>query len=498
MTASLLIRGGRILGLDGEAERVADMRIHDGIITEVGPDLAVRGEPVVDADGAWLIPGLWDSHVHFGQWARSTTWIALDGTAGPDDVCARVAAALSLRRETGRITMGFGYRSATWERLGTVDELDAVTGSQPVVLISGDAHNGWLNSAALSRLGLPHRTGPMTENEWFTTLARLTDLPEQQPTHEEEAAAVALLRSRGLAGLVDLEFTGAFRDWPARVAAGIRGLRVRTGVYQHQLDEVLEAGWRTGDVLPGGDGLITMGPLKIISDGSLGTRTAWCCEPYVGLSPQDPHAHGAANLTAPEMRALLSRARDGGLTVAVHAIGDRANQAALDAFADTGARGSIEHAQLLRREDVARFAQLGLTASMQPLHAVEDREMTQRWWADRADRTFLLRSLLDAGASLSFSSDAPVSPPDPWLAMAAAVHRSGDDRPPIQPEEQISAREALASSVDGQRIRPGAPGDLVLLGTNPLAHHDTTAETAEALKATKVLATVCAGEIMTP
>ncbi|GAA4890668.1 amidohydrolase [Tessaracoccus lubricantis] len=491
----MLVQGGRIVGLDGEDERIADVRIIDGVVTEVGEDLPGRGQEILDASGSWLIPGLWDKHVHFGQWSRSTTWIDLAGTLSPEDACSRVAQALEVRHDGGRISVGFGYRSAGWERVGTVAELDAVSGSQPVVLVSGDAHNGWLNTAALERLGVPARRDPMTENEWFETLARMTAMPEQAATVEEEKAAVAHLASRGLVGIVDLEFSDAFRDWPRRVAAGIRGLRVRAGVYPPQLDEVLDAGLRTGDVLPGGDGLVTMGPLKIISDGSLGTRTAWCCEPYLGLPADDPHPCGLINVAGEELEALMSKAHAAGLRLAVHAIGDRANQAALDAFAATDARGSIEHAQLLRREDVPRFAELGLTASMQPHHLVDDRDMTQRLWADRADRTFLAKSLLDAGATLALGSDAPVSPPDPWLGLAAAVHRSGDDRPALQPEEQLTAREALAASVHGQRLTVGAPGDMVLLGADPLAEHGSTEATAAALKSMEIVATLCAGEV---
>ncbi|MHA7861322.1 amidohydrolase [Tessaracoccus sp. Y36] len=495
MSGSVLVSGGLVVGLDGEGERAVDVRIRDGVVTEVGPDLPVRGEEVVDASGCWLIPGLWDKHVHFGQWARSTTWIGLAGTAGPEEVCARVAQALEMRRDDDRIAVGFGYRSAAWERVGTVAELDAVSGSQPVVLISGDAHNGWLNSAALERLGVAARPDPMKENEWFATLARLTAMPEQAATVEEEGAAVGYLASRGLVGIVDLEFADAFRHWPRRVAAGIRRLRVRAGVYPPQLDEVLAAGWRTGDTLPGGDGLITMGPLKIITDGSLGTRTAWCCEPYLGLAADDPHACGVVNVAGDELEGLLGRARAAGLALAVHAIGDRANQAALDAFEATGAAGSIEHAQLLRREDVPRFSRLGLTASMQPHHLVDDRDMSERWWGDRADRTFLVKSLLDAGATLALGSDAPVSPPDPWLGIAAAVHRSGDDRPAVQPEESLTAREALAASVDGRRISVGGPGDVVLLRTDPLADHGSPVATAAALRAMEVVATICDGAL---
>lgn len=486
MGASVLVRGGRLVGLDGEGERVADVRIVDGVVTEVGVGLT-GDEPVLDAAGGWVIPGLWDAHVHAEQWIRSTTWVDLSGTAGPEEVVARIAAALDQRPDDGRVVVGFGYRSGPWERVGTVAELDAVSGGRPVVCIAGDAHNGWLNSAALDLMGLPAREGPLVENEWFPVFGRLDSLPGTEPTDAEVDAALARLSSRGLVGLVDLEFSGSSRTWLGRVARGVRSLRVRTGVYPGDLDAIVERGWRSGEALPGGEGLITMGPLKIIGDGSMGTRTAWCCEPYAGVRPDDEHPCGAPNQSVDQMEALLRRAHAAGLEVAVHAIGDRANQAALDAFAATGARGSVEHAQLLRREDVARFAELGVRASVQPHHLVADRDAAGQVWPDRTDRLYLTRSLLEAGAELVLGSDAPVSPPDPWLAIAVAVHRSGDDRPAWHGDEALTPLQALAASVDGGRLAPGARGDVVVLGADPLD--------AANLLDMPVRVTVCAGRV---
>ena len=495
MSGSVLVRGGRVVGVDEGGSVPADVRIRDGVIVEVGPALAAPvDEAVLDAAGSFLVPGLWDAHVHFLQWVRSTTWVAVAGTAGPEEVCARIAAALADRAGDDRAMVAFGYRSAPWPRVGTVAELDAVTGGRPVVVIAGDAHNGWLNSAALAHFGLEPRTDPLAENEWFAIFGALATLPGVEPTEAEVDAAIARLSARGLVGLVDLEFDAAFRAWPALVARGQRALRVRAGVYPHQLDEVLAAGFRTGEGLPGGEGLATMGPLKVIADGSMGTRTAWCCDPYTDGSPGDDRAAGAPNVTASELADLLGRAHAGGLHAAVHAIGDRANAVALDAFEATGASGSVEHAQLLRREDIARFAALGVTASMQPHHLVADRDTAERVWADRTDRLYLARSLVDAGATLALGSDAPVSPPDPWLTMATAVHRSGDDRPGWHPAESLTPREALAASVDGRRLRVGDRGDLVVLGADPLWEGDPAATHAHLL-AMPVRATVCAGRI---
>ena len=136
--------------------------------------------------------------------------------------------------------------------------------------------------------------------------------------------------------------------------------------------------------------------------------------------------------------------------MATHAIGDAAVDAALTAYERSGAGGSLEHVQLVARGDVARIRRLGLRASVQPHHLVDDRDLTEQVWADRTDRCFAFRWLLDAGVTVSLGSDAPVSPLDPWLAIDAAARRTGDDRPAWHAEQVLTRREALAASVDGQ------------------------------------------------
>jgi predicted amidohydrolase YtcJ len=296
----------------------------------------------------------------------------------------------------------------------------------------------------------------------------------------------------GVTGIVDFEFSGDHHDWAERFHEGANLLRVRTATYADGLDAVIRAGLRTGDVLPGCDERITMGPLKIISDGSLNTRTAWCCEPYA-----DGSGCGEPNQTDEELHDLLKIATGNGLEVATHAIGDAAVQSALLAYEATGATGSIEHAQLIRREDVRRLAALGIRASVQPAHLLDDRDATERVWADRADRSFALRWMLDEGVTLAFGSDAPVSPLDPWLAMAAAVHRSGDQREPWHPEQALTPREALAASVDGQgTVRPGSRGDLVLLDGDPVEPADSSIARADRLRDMHVHATWVAGQLV--
>lgn len=450
-----------------------DLRIREGRVTEVAESLTpTPDEEVHDAGGRWAIPGLWDAHVHFGQWSLARTRLDVGGTGSPEEVVARVRDEMARRGARGdrtSVIVGYGHRSATWPRPATVAALDAVSGEHPVVLVSGDAHNGWLNSAALTLLGLPGRPGPLDENDWFPVLGRLDELPGSGGAKEQAyRAALADAAAKGVVGVTDMEFRGAWREWPDRFSRGLTSLRVRTATYAAELADAIQAGLRSGDPLGDSGGLVEMGPFKVITDGSLNTRTAWCCEPYADAGSVD-HPRGKQNNSPEELRDLLGRAHAAGLRVAVHAIGDAAVSGALDAFEQTGAVGSIEHVQLVRFGDLARLARLGVVASVQPAHLLDDRDVTMACWPDRADRCFALRSMLDAGVRLAMGSDAPVAPLDPWLTLAAAVHRSGDERQPWHAEQAVTVAEALAASTDGQgTLRVGSRGDIVLLDGDPL------------------------------
>ena len=487
-TGSVLLRSVRPVPVGGGPVpgTVVDLRIAGGVVTGVRPGLRPeRGEDVLDAGGRWLVPGLWDAHVHLGQWARTRSRLDVSGTASPEEVAAIVAAHVA-DRPAGELVVGYGWRSAGWPRQPATADLDAVAPRHPVVLVSGDAHGGWLSSAAPRRFGLPAVAGPLLEDDWFPVLAALDAEADDDADHR---AALADAAARGVVGVTDMEYAAAHREWPGRAARGVTGLRVRTAVYPDGLEDVLAAGLRTGDVLPGGHPWLTMGPLKVIADGSLNTRTACCRDPYAAADPP----RGRLNVAAPELAALLDRAHRNGIGAAVHAIGDAALAEVLDAFTAVGARGSLEHVQLADPADLARAAGLGLRASVQPAHVLDDRDVADALWPDRTGRCFAFRAMADAGLPLALGSDAPVAPLDPWLAMAAAVHRTGDDRPPWHPEQSLTAAEALAASTDGRGApAEGAPGDVVLLDADPLAP-GTPEEVAAALRAMPVAATFVAG-----
>jgi len=501
----VLLRGARPVPI-GSDEPTAydgpvDVLVQDGTVTQVGPGLERPANvEEIDAEGRWLVPGLWDQHVHLTQWVETRQRLDLSGATSVEEAVASVAGRVAA--EPGRPVIGWGHRSAFMGRDGTTAELDAVSTEVPILLVSGDAHHGWANTLAYNLLGLPVRDDVVRENEWFDAYPRIgvltggsTDTPE---AYRDALAAAAAL---GVVGIVDFEFNGRLQPWVDRWHDGGDLLRVRWATYAAGLDEVLESGLRTGDPLidrqsPGADDRLTMGPLKIISDGSLNTRTAWCCDLYADGDVLE-HPAGLPNQSGAELRSLLGRAAQGGLEVATHAIGDAAVTEALSAYAETWAKGSIEHAQLVQRDDVRRIAELGLRASVQPAHLLDDRDLTDLIWPGRSDRCFAFRWMLDDGVRLVLGSDAPVSPLDPWLSMAAAVHRSGDDRAPWHPEQALTPAEALAASVDEQpTVGVGSRGDLVLLDQDPLVDRGSTRETAAALRGMPVALTVVAGRVV--
>lgn len=493
MSPDFLLRRARLVALDtvGSAAETSDVRVRDGRITEIGSTLAADGLEVLNADGRWLIPGLWDRHVHFGVWANARIRLDLAGTTDPEQVLDRVRQRLTVQPD-GPI-FGFGYRRANWSVEPTTAALDAVAADRPIALTSGDAHSGWLNSLAQRMAGIaqPH-PGLLVEQDWFSVIGLLDRaLGTEGSTLEALQDAQVDAASRGVVGVVDFDFDDPWLNWVSRVGFGLDRLRVETACYSESLGAVLSQGLRTGDALEP-SGLITMGPLKIISDGSLGTLTAHCRHAY----PEESRSGvGRQNVDQETLVELLRTATAHGLGAAVHAIGDAALQIAIHGFDVSGAQGSIEHVQLARPGDIAEIGRLGLTASVQPAHLLDDRELVGQFWpGDEAD-CFPLGSLHAAGVRLALGSDAPVAALDPWLAMATAVHRGHVGEPSWTPEQAISPAGALRASVNNQRVEVGARADLALTDSNPLSEVSDPAEAAARMGAMRVSLTVCGGAV---
>lgn len=471
----MLLRNARL----GDA--LADVLLEGDRIAGVTP-AGGRGDgtETVDLEGRWLLPGLWDSHVHLTQYALVRQRVDLGEATSAAGAAALVAAAASTREPGGAPLVGHGFRDGLWPDAPTRELLDSAAPGHEVVLISADLHCCWLNTAALARFGhAGSASGMLREDDCFAVVRDLDRATERLQDQGVAEAAEAAAR-RGVVGIVDLEMAWNRDVWLRRMGNGFDRLRVRFGVYPQHLDRALEEGLRTGQRLAP---LLEVGPFKILTDGSLNTRTAFCADPYPG---ELDHPYGLLTVPPDELADWLQRARAGGFLPTVHAIGDEANRLALDAFELTGGGGRMEHAQLLHVQDFGRFARLGVEASVQPEHAMDDRDVADRYWHGRTDRSFALRALLDAGARLRFGSDAPVAPLDPWVTMAAAVGRARDGREPWHPEQSLTAQEALDASVDS-RVAVGEPADLVVVDDDPLA------VPAERLRGLTVAATIVQG-----
>jgi predicted amidohydrolase YtcJ len=482
MTDTLTLRGVRPYG---GAEPV-DVVVRDGAIAQITPAGAAdaAGE-IVAADGRWVGPGLWDAHVHFTQHVIRRRRLDLTETRSADDVLdiVRRARAQGAPLSDGML-MGYGFRDGLWPVPATLAALEATVSDVPVVLVSGDLHCGWMNRAAATKLGVElDETGLLREGPWIGLLHSF-DAASQLPA-DAYADAAGAAAARGVVGIVEYEKTDNVTEWSERTAGGLHSLRADIAVWPDLLEDGIATGRRTGDVVDEA-GLITFGRLKVVVDGSLNTRTAWCWDPYPGMDPAHPHACGMESVPISELRRLLERARGAGIEAAVHAIGDRANTEVLDTFEALGMRGVIEHAQLVRDEDFARFAKLGLIASVQPEHAMDDRDVADHHWAGRTGRAFAFGSLHRSGAALRLGSDAPVAPLDPWISLSAATARSRGDREAWHPEQRLPLDVALAASVRTS-LAVGQPADLVLTDRDPYASD------RDQLRAMPVAATLLGG-----
>lgn len=454
----VLIRNARLVdGLAPTSDPV-DVAVTVGTISAIGANLP-RDDEEFDADGRWLTPGLWDHHVHMEQWALTRERVDVSDAESPAHVAAL------LRAHGGPdLTVGIGFRDALWAEPPTPEALETV--GFPVVVISADVHTTWTNRAALASLGRPDTHWWLTETEAFE-LGRQVTAIDNDNIDQLVAAAARSAAARGVTGIVDLELSGAVRAWQRRAAAGFETLRVEAGVYEHELGDELP---------PTGTGLsefVSMGRLKLFADGSLNTRTAWCHDPY----PDGGHGFAAHDVDA--LAAIVAGAHERGISATIHAIGDAAVGQALDVFERVGTGGRIEHAQLVARPDASRFAALGVSASVQPAHLLDDEPVAEAEWIGRTSRAFPLRSLRDAGAHLLFGSDAPVAALDPWLAMSAAVNRSWHSA------SRLTPAEALVATTGGARLAVGARADLALCDADPLD--------AERLTSMSVAATWLAG-----
>ena len=386
----------------------------------------------------------------------------------------------------GRWLRGYGWRSGDWPdgRDPTRADLDAVTGDVPAALIAKDYHSLWLNSAALRRAGgdlevaggvverddAGEPTGILREEAAWQFKARHVIIPDSEYL-EAMRVGLKLAGARGVTSVHDKDgWLGALRLWQQLGAATALTLRVWQSIPHEQVASAADLGLRSGF----GDSMLRLGYLKVFMDGTLGSQTARMLD-----------GSGVQITSGDELAEIVRAGAAAGLPVAVHAIGDRANREALDAFeltrdvwAPLGLRPRIEHAQLLAPEDLPRFAALGVAASVQFSHAPSDRHLADRYWADQAAGAYAFRSLLDSGAVVANGSDAPIEELDPLAGIRAGVRRTIDDQPSWHPEQTLTVDQAFHATCvapawlagDERRrgtLIPGRDADLVVLDRDP-------------------------------
>lgn len=388
------------------------------------------GEPY-DLQGGCVVPGLVDAHVHFPSWAVSRRELRLQDAGSAVDAAARAGAVGGRGWIRGR-----GWREELWPDRPTRELLDAATGDRPCALRSQDGHSVWINSAA----------GGAGDGILREEAAWAFQREHFEPTLAEKVdairAALPVVAARGVTGIHDFD-GGRLAPEAFAALAGELTLRVHQSVPPERI----------------ADGAF----VKVFMDGTLGSGTARML------------GGGGMQLLSPDALAEVVRlAAAHGKPVAVHAIGDLANREALDAFAATaaiwrplGLRHRIEHAQCVHPDDLPRFAQIGVTASVQYSHAPSDRPIAERVWADRLDRAYPFAGLLAAGAKLAGGSDAPVEELDPIAGLAAAV---AEGVPAEVALESFTAVPAWLSGDEDERgrLRPGLAADLVVLDRDPL------------------------------
>jgi predicted amidohydrolase YtcJ len=462
--------------------------------------LAAHVTPV-DAAGRLVVPGFIDTHVHFVDGGFRLASVQLRDARTRNELIDRIHA-FARTVPAGTWITGGDWDHTLWGgELPTREWIDAATPKHPVWVNRLDGHMALANSAALQAAGVTRTTAAVAGGEIVRDMhgnptgllkdnaMALVDrvVPEPSDVMRDRALAAAMkyVAEQGVTSVHNMGSWTDLQTFARARRAGALGTRIYAVVpladWEHLRDAVARKDYGGSDGR--GDEWLRIGGLKGFVDGSLGSHTAAFNEPF----DDAPADRGLLVNPPDDLYRWISGADKAGLHVMVHAIGDRANALLLDIYervaAEYGVRDRrfrIEHAQHLAAADIPRFAKLGVVASMQPYHAIDDGRWAEKYIGGRIRTTYAFRSLIDAGATLAFGSDWFVAPPTPIEGIYAAVtRRTLDERNPDGwvPEERITVEEALraytagaayASFEEGRKgvLAPGRLADFVMLDRN--------------------------------
>jgi len=516
--AQIVVRNARIWTGDAKRPWAKSMLVREGIVVAFDEDAAA--DKTIDAAGAMVTPGFIDSHVHLFSAGNKLSQVQLRDAPSRAEFTKRIGehASDTPRRDW---VLGGAWDHENWGgELPARGWIDAVTMGHPVWVTRLDGHMGLANSEALKLAGINaytpnpeggvivrdakgEATGILKDNA-MDLVARVIPEPNELLREKAAEAAMTYLLERGVTGCHHMGSWPEFEALNAIAREGRFRMRVYAAAPLASWERLRNWQKENGRL---GDAWLRTGLLKGFVDGSLGSHTAAMEEGFTDASGE----RGLLVNTPEYLYEWIKGADKAGLHVAVHAIGDRANRILLDIYervaAENGARDRrfrIEHAQHLRPDDVSRFGKLGVIASMQPYHCIDDGRWAERVIGmERAKGTYAFRGLLDSGAKLAFGSDWFVAPPDVGAGLYAAVtRRTLDDKRPggWVPEQKIELEEALRAYTAGSAyagfrekdlgtLAPGKRADFVVFD------RDLTKIAPEELRKAAVRTTVVGGRV---
>jgi len=439
-----------------------------GRIIATGDNALLESHPdaqQVDGGGNTVLPGLIDAHAHVAGLGFLKTSLDLTGVPSVEEAVARIAAYAKEKPHIRWIT-GRGWNQVLWpvREFPNASQIDAVVSGRPVWLRRIDGHAGWANSAAMKLAGIDADTpdpvgGKIIRDDnghatgvFIDKAMSLVGVHVPQPNKAEGraaiAAAVETLLAEGMTSVHDAGI-GVENAEIYMSMADDGDLDMRIYAMTGGAGDVLDAIGKP--IYAYGNDHLDISSVKLYTDGALGSRGAAMIEPY----SDDPENRGLPFWTQDELDAMVQKANDMGFQVGIHAIGDLGNQMALDAFEKaqdgrpSALRNRIEHSQIVTLDDIPRFAEFGVIASMQATHATSDKNMAEdRIGPQRILGGYAWRRMLDAGVVLANGSDFPVELSNPFYGLYAAVTRQGRDGEPEggwYADQALTRAEALHS-----------------------------------------------------
>jgi predicted amidohydrolase YtcJ len=487
-----LLYNANIRTLDSTNPRASAILIAGGRIIAIGDkskleSLAHGKVDKQDMKGATILPGLTDAHIHIQHYALGLSKV--DCETKTKEECLRRVGERAKTLKPGEWVLGHGWQQNDWDgNFPTAEELDAVSPHNPVYLTAKSLHAAWANTSALKLAGITdstpdpkdgaiqrdahgHATGILLETA-MGLVSRV--VPESSIPEIAEAIEKAqpILWRMGITGIHDFDRRESFMALQLLRAQNKLRLRVCKNIPVESVEGANDLGLRTGF----GDEWLWIGSVKAFMDGALGPRTAAMLEPYEG----EPHNKGILNMDGEELFEYCRKTADVGLSMTVHAIGDKANHEVLNAFEQLRKyekennlphlRHRIEHVQVIHPDDAPRLAALNVIASMQPIHATSDMHAADRYWGARAKFSYAWRDQLNFGAPLAFGSDAPVESPNPFWGIYAAVTRkradASDSGEGWFPDQALTLFEAFYAFTQGAAYAANAEHRLGVLAEN--------------------------------